>query len=385
MINQEVKPISAPAAPSVMLPKGLPDTASVSVPCRSLVQRADQYGAHLRARIHVLASEHVASHLVTLPKAAARHRAAMLAFALEDQVAAPIETVVVTPGPVAQKGRSGDGTLVFVANNKMIENLPDDLRVMPEFLLVPRPKGDDTWCVWREGPRAVVRQSDGTGFACLTTALPLVWDMAGQPALISLAHPLPDPLVFEDRSANPPPPDPADMAFQFLRDTAQSGAGIKRFAPWLMGLALAAGTAHLALVAADVWALKRQAADARATAEAAIAPFLPGVTLAGPVDPILARLTPAPQTVSRSDFLPVLAQVSEALTQVGNTGAPLGFRRLSWGTDNQLVILIEAANLNDLQRAQQTLQAQGFQVSAGAANASDGGAEVEMRLKAPAL
>ncbi len=42
--------------------------------------------------------------------------------------------------------------------------------------------------------------------------------------------------------------------------------------------------------------------------------------------------------------------------------------------------MLQAGGLDDLQTAQQALEARGFTVNAGAANAGDGGAVVEFRI-----
>ena len=58
------------------------------------------------------------------------------------------------------------------------------------------------------------------------------------------------------------------------------------------------------------------------------------------------------------------------------------FRRLAWGAeDGTLVVLVQTRALDDLQRIQQTLEAAGFMVRSGAANASEGGAEAELRIE----
>ena len=54
---------------------------------------------------------------------------------------------------------------------------------------------------------------------------------------------------------------------------------------------------------------------------------------------------------------------------------------MSWGAeDGALVVLIQTRALDDLQAIQQVLESAGFTVRSGAANASDGGAEAELRI-----
>jgi hypothetical protein len=135
---------------------------------------------------------------------------------------------------------------------------------------------------------------------------------------------------------------------------------------------------HLGLAGADALALGRIAAAERAVAEEALAPVLPGMTLdAGPAA-ILARLAPASPGERRSDFLPLLAEASAAIAE---TGRSVTFQWLGWGAeDGALSLLVQGTALPDLQAVEQALRDQGLDVTTGASNAGDGGAEVEMRL-----
>jgi general secretion pathway protein L len=344
-----------------------------------LLARADAYCPKengLSARL--VAAEQVGSFLVDVPRATARQRRALLTFAVEDRIAAPIQSVQVIQGPLenADPGQ----LLAFVLSQEiMTEIAAAEAPYLPEFLMIPRPDagGGPAWSVWREGDRAVVRCSDGTGFALRTEMLPLFWSRSGHPKLYALAEPLGDALPAEDLSAAPPPPDPRDLAFSFARQRTTGAEGV---AAWRWA-AVAAGAAlliHLGLTAFDTAALKRIAQQERLAAEAAIANILPGVPLTGDVGPILARLTPAPSDEGRGPFLPLLNEVAGTLA---SDPASVGFRRLSWGRrDNSLVVLMQSPGLEDLQRIEQELETAGFAVRSGAATAGNGGAEVEMRI-----
>ena len=353
--------------------------SSQSPASAGLIARAETYCPKedgLSARL--VAAEQVGSFLVEVPRATARQRRTLLTFAVEDRIAAPIQSVQVVQGPLdsADPGQ----LLAFVLSNDIMAEIaaaaPPHL---PEFLMIPRPsaEGGPVWSVWREGTRAVVRTSDGTGFALRAPMLPLLWARAGNPKLYSLAEPLDEALPAEDLSAAPPPPDPRDLAFSFARPPAAGTGGV---AEWRWA-AMAAGAAlliHLGLTAFDTAALRRIAQDERIAAEAAIASVLPGVPLSGDVAPILARLTPAPSDAGRGPFLPLLNEVAGTLAQ---DPATVGFRRLSWGRrDNTLVVLMQSPGLEDLQRIEQDLESAGFAVRSGAATAGNGGAEVEMRI-----
>ncbi|MEM5544397.1 type II secretion system protein GspL [Sulfitobacter sp. AS92] len=379
MTNQSITPVSVASERPIdlrdanALKNRLPSASS------GLMARADTYCPKvndLPARL--VAAEHVGSFLVDVPRATARQRRALLTFAVEDRIAAPIQSVQVVQGPLdsADPGR----LLAFVLSQEVMAEIASaDAPYLPEFLMIPRPdpEGGPAWSVWREGDRAVVRASDGIGFALRAAMLPSLWARAGHPKLYALAGTLGDALPAEDLSAAPPPPDPRDIAFSFARPAA---AGTEGFAAWRWAAA-AAGAAlliHLGLTAFDTAALKRIAQQERIAAEAAIAGVLPGVPLTGDVGPILARLTPTPSDAGRGPFLPLLNEVAGTLAQ---NSATVGFRRLSWGRrDNTLVVLMQSPGLEDLQRIEQDLESAGFAVRSGAATAGNGGAEVEMRI-----
>jgi general secretion pathway protein L len=331
----------------------------------------------------LIPSELVTALAVELPRAPARRRAAMLAFAVEERVGVPIEAVVVAEARLDDPAALPGTHLALVISRAALAAAAaaaPGAALLPDFLALRRPEappGGAAWAVWREGGRAVVRRSDGTGFAVATDALPALWVRAGRPALLSLGAALPTGLPATDLSAAPPGPNPSDLAFSFRGSAGSEGLGAA-----LGPLATAAGIAgvallfHLALAAADAAALGRIAAAERAAAEAAIAPVLPGVALGPDVDAVLARLAPTPPEARRSDFLPLLAEVSAALAGTG-----VGFRRLGWGAeDGTLSLLVQGAALDDLQAAEAAIRDAGLAVTSGAASAGEGGAEVEMRV-----
>ena len=323
----------------------------------------------------LLAAELVGSHLITLPPAKARQRAAMLAFAAEDVIAAPLDSTVVAAGPVA--AGPGAPQLTFVVARRVIDACPLSApQILPEYLLIPRPATG--WAVWRDGDRCLVRAADGTGFATPVDRLAFFRARAGQPDIVSYGAALPADVPGEDRSDRVPPPDPAELAYGLPRVRPGDAARTWRpvvVAGVLLGLAL---LGHLALLAVDVAALDRIAVTTRATAQAAIAGPLPGVTVTADAAPILSRLTPTAAAPGGSALLPLLSDVSSALAE---TDATATFRRLAWGAaDNELVILVQASGLEALQNIERGLTAAGFAVRSGAASAGDGGAEAELRV-----
>ena len=323
----------------------------------------------------LLAAEQVGSHLIVLPPAKARQRAAMLAFAAEERIAAPLDATLVAPGPVV--AGSGTPQLTFVVARRVIDACPQDApRVLPEFLLIPRPATG--WAVWRDDDRSVVRAADGTGFAAATSVLPLMWDRAGRPEVLSYGAPLPAAIPHDDLSSRVPPPDPVELAYGLPR--VRPGDAARTWRPVILaGALLAAGlVAHLALLAVDVAALDRIAEADRQAAQAAIAGPLPGVTVTANVAPILQRLAPSVAAPAGSPALRLLADVSATLAA---TDATATLRRMAWASaDDTLVVLVQAGGLEALQAIERGLTGAGFTVRSGAASAGDGGAEVELRI-----
>ena len=145
---------------------------------------------------------------------------------------------------------------------------------------------------------------------------------------------------------------------------------------------LAAVVVHLAVFAFETWALGKQVNIARTQAQSAIAQSLPDISLDTDVSAILTLLAPSAITARSGDFLPLLGDVSGVISDTPvSMDTPVSFRRLAWGAqDNRLVLLVQTGGLKDLQRIQQGLQSSGFRVTSGAATASDGGAEAEIRI-----
>lgn len=323
----------------------------------------------------LLAAELVTSHLISLPPATPRQRAAMLAFAAEERIAAPLDTTLVAPGP--ETAVPDAPQLSFIVDRRVMAACPLSApRILPEYLLIPRPLAG--WAVWRDGDRCIVRSADGTGFAASSGMLALLWARAKRPEVTSYGDTLPDGVPGVDRSHDVPLPDPRELAYGLPRerpgDTARTWRPIFVAVVLLMtGLA-----AHLVLLAADVAALHRIAERERDIAQTSIEGPLPGVTVTVDVSPILQRLAPAVPASTGSALLPLLADVSTALAAADATST---FRRLAWGaSDNLLVVLVQTSGLEALQNIERGLTEAGFTVQSGAASAGDGGAEVEMRI-----
>jgi len=353
-----------------------------------MAQRAAQFCAGTRAGVPVLIpAEQVGAFVVALPKGSRSQHTRLLPYAVEDRIGQPIETMIVAPAPLA--GAGPGQILACVVSFGALATAIEASRTgaapagaLPEFLLIRRPVAPAqgmAWAVWRDGLRAIVRVSDGTGFGAGIDMLPLLWRRAGCPVLTSLGAALPSGLPATDLSMAPPDPDPADLAFRFVQArTAAQTAGLQRpllAAAMMVVFGLAA---HLALAAVDAMALGRIVATAQDNAQAALDRVMPGVQLTPDIAPILARLAPVPTQPRQGTFLPLIAEVSDTLAA---QGPDVTLQRLGWrAEDGALRLVVMAAGLADLQALEQVLQSRGFLVQSGAATAGDGGATVDLTI-----
>mgnify|MGYP003145328796 CR=1 FL=1 len=328
----------------------------------------------------LIPAELVTSHIVTLPKSGARQKAALLTYAVEDRVAAQIDSVQVVQGPLRSE-TPGEALALIVARDVYADYEARGVAVLPDIFLIPRPDPAPTgpaWSAWRDGDRVLVRASDGTGFGASVTLFAVLWDRAGRPPLTSLGDPLPDEISARDLSDAPPAPEPTDLAFSLVR-SRRDRQNVRGLAVFVGSAVFAALILHVGLALADLYALNRIVERESNRAQAAIATPLPDVTLdRGNIDAILSRLAPVAVSQNGGAFLPLLSDVTLAMAGLPT---PVSFRRLAWGAqEGSLVALIEGRGLDDLQQLQRLLEKEGFTVRSGAANANDGAAEVEMRI-----
>lgn len=146
-----------------------------------------------REIVLVVPGEAVVTAEVQLPpvrQAARRHQAAR--YALEDRLAAPVESLHFALGR-----RHGDHAtpVAAVAHEHMTawlealrEHGAEAAAVVPDYLCLPPPE-DGSWRIWLSGGRALVRCDDQIGFACECDLLPslLAAESADSPRLDALA------------------------------------------------------------------------------------------------------------------------------------------------------------------------------------------------------
>jgi general secretion pathway protein L len=325
------------------------------------------------ARAHVLPAERAPLMRVELPVRGWRKRLRALPFALEEHLAQPIEQVHCALHP----GRTGGAALAcVVARTEMPEG---DAPVLSEALALPTPDGADgpAWLVWQEDARAVVRASDGTGFASRADALAALWGAAGRPALTVHGDPPPPGLPARHEAGEPPAAESSDLRFD-LRQGAY-GQDARHWPATLKIAALAAGLgllAHLGLALADRAALAQVLRAETSALDTRLASRMPGATTALGGDALLARLAPRPPAATGSDFLPLLTRAAAAL----EAAPALDLRRLTWAADGRLALDVIAGSLEALQAIERALAEAGLAVETGTATAGDGSARAEIRI-----
>lgn len=241
---------------------------------------------------------------VPLPLPSRAKRLAALPFALEEQIAEPIDAVHIALGDAAGDGRWLAGVVRHAVMRDWLAQAEaaglGKAAFVPDALTLPVP-GDGRWTVAAAGGRVLVRTADGAGFALAEAAFDAAWQAAGRPEC--------------DRVAAG-----AGVAGPALDLRQGPYAAARPAMPgWARRLAIILGigaAAHLLIAAADLIALKRTAAAARAETVTLIQQRAPG---AAPTDDLIAQasaLLPAGGGKAPGRALAVFARLGQALAPV---------------------------------------------------------------------
>ena len=319
-----------------------------------------------------LASEAVLLLRAALPPMSASQRRAAVAFAVEDRIAQPIDSVNVVLGPMIE----GEHLVLVAARDDIAAHRADRPgargRLVPDVLALPRPA--QGWAVWAGDSRVLVRLADGTGFATARGVLPAIWRHAGNPDVVLCGGDLQGGIPVTSQMPLPP----FDAAFARLDLAAGAEvSGLLRLPRGVVALAFVLGMAaslHLGLIWADLvtdrHVLVQRAGDLRAA--------LTGLGQADSGDlqaDLLAAMT-AGQPSVQTGFLPLMAQSSAALASVPG----ISVQALTWG-DGTLRLDLQAPDLGGLQAAEAALTGAGIGVQVGSATSGDGVAKVAMTLQ----
>lgn len=323
-------------------------------------------------------AEQVMLHRVDLPLRSARQRRAALPFALEDALGAALEDVHVV---ALQSDRDGSILAAAVSKEVMADLAArrPDRPIVPEQmrLAVPEPQGArPCWAVTRRGARILVRVSDGSGFAVRADMLGPLWQRAGRPAVIALGPGLPDGIEAAAAPARPAPGAASLAAFDLRQGAFRPPLGLARPARWLAA-SLALGLAgHLGLAFADLDARAAFAETLRLDAARALEARLPEASVEAAPALLQRRIAAASAPRVGSGFLQLLDRVSQAWIE---DGAPVQLDELAW-SGTALRLVVEAPDLEALQRAEASLAGRGLSVSSGAATAEGGAARAAFEV-----
>ena len=327
-------------------------------------------------RIRIVPAEAVSLFRLDLPIRGSRQRLAALPFALEDRLAGPIDGLHFA----LCDGAGGPGVLAAVISRDALlaeRDAADGQQLVPECLTLPVPAAAETgamrWAVCREGDRALVRLSDGTGFAAQIGVLSHLWRHAGEPEVTSFGAALPSDMRWSDAEAGAEIPDAATLATDL-----RQGAFARPLRALAAVVALAA-LAHLGLAYADLRAQRALAEGLRIEAQRLLAERIPEATIYDDPRLLMASLARSGSS-GTGGVLPVFETAADALLASGRS---VSLRSLSWSDrSGALTLQVEAARLEDIQRMEEALRGAGLSVTAGTATQAEGAAQAELVLRA---
>lgn len=317
-------------------------------------------------------TEQVRLLAVDLPLASRAKRLEALPFAIEDQIAEPIESVHLALGAEIAPKRY----LVGVVRHDVMAGWVDAAEeaglghaaMVPDALALPRP-AEGEWAVELGADRAVVRAGDGTGFAVPPAMLQAVWQAADRPAARSYGAPLPAEMMAGGSAIAPEALSERLLAPAL--DLRQGRYARRRTAlpnvwrrlGWIVAIGAAA---HVVIATADTLMLRRIADRREADARAVIALAAPGANLGGDLAASVADLLPSGSSAPPDAFLPLLTRVSGAL---GPLSGALTVRAINYQA-NALTIDLDGTDPGLAGRVDAALRAS--RVRAGVTRSPDG-------------
>ncbi|WP_432817349.1 type II secretion system protein GspL [Sulfitobacter sp. JB4-11] len=315
---------------------------------------------------------------VSLPLKTARQRKAALAFAVEAFLAAPLEQCQLALGPELAEGQY----LCAIADRSALAEVLEDQvyhgPVVPDYLAVPSPFDPEAWSLWCGEELVFLRFSDGGGLALLPDALPDLWRAQGRPEL-HLWHGTPPAGVRIARHVTDAPlldPDilKMDLRPETHRRSIREWRTLGRFT---LIAAMLTAFAQIGLLHLDAVALERTARDRAVSFQMQLSQRGLDVLQANQsTEFLLAALTRSTKVPEGSD--PFLSLLSRTAASVPETTA-LEFRELRFDSAAKaLSVLINARDLEALQRVETGLRTEGLDVTSGAATRTGAGAEMEI-------
>jgi general secretion pathway protein L len=321
----------------------------------------------------------------SMPRMSAAQRRAAIAFAVEDRIAQPLDSVHVILGPALPDTAGQSSWLVAVVARAVLAQLrasaPKKARLVPDVLLLPVPAGDQ-WSVWASGARVLVRTADGAGFATVAEALPLFHLAAGRPDFVLYGDPLDPQFRIAGQATLPAMFDTALSKFDLQVPRQQQGTLMPQTSTWrrLAAVLACAAVGHGAILATDVWALGRMKAksqdDLRQMLQSA------GQPAEADLDLTINQMLAQGADVTAPRFLPLMTRAYAVLSAAGSGVTTSDLRYV--GQDNTLMLTLQAPDIATLQDIETALSGAGMAVVAGAATNADGLAQQQLTLQGAA-
>lgn len=275
-------------------------------------------------------TERVRLLAVDLPLPNRARRLAALPFAIEDQVAEPIESLHLALGARTTPAEAPHRYLVGVVRAETMAewvalaeaNGLGAAPMVPDVLLLPRPV--EGWAVEVRDGRALVLAADGTGFALPAALLDSAWEAAGRPRIHHLGEPLggdieahaTTPDLRDDDARAEVAVAELDLRQGLFAARRERGSSGWRRLGWILGIGAAA---HVLIAGGDALMLRiiadRRAAETRALVSVAA----PGTDLTGDLKAKVTDLLPTGSARVPDRFVPLLARVSTALTPLAGS------------------------------------------------------------------
>ena len=332
-------------------------------------------------RVNVLPAESVTLIAVDIPVKSVTSRIKALPFTVEENVGQKIEDVHVA---VCTDSTKNGGSILSAIVDKTVMNAQDTLLpIIPETLSIPVPmpstEGGVTWATWREGPKVVVRVSDGTGFALRADMLKTVWSLAGQPSLVNFGETLPSELQAEEKSGDPPPPNPAELTVDLRQgDYAAPIPATTKFLTRWACLVLTGVFLHVATLYLETLLLENRAERELAKVVGALSKAGINVSSDVSLPTVVAATSPKVPPPEKATFLPMLEKLSAAFLEAEGSSEIWYLNYV--GTDDQLKVDLRSNNMENLVSLQKVVRKAGFAVQSGTAVASDSGTQVELTI-----
>lgn len=299
-------------------------------------------------------SEKILTAVIDLPFPSRRKRIEAAPFAVEGMIAEPLDQVHVALGMEVSDRRHLCAVVRHAVMREWIALLTQSgferCILLPDALALSEPPLG-SWRVAIEQGRAVVRTSDGGGFAVEADGLAAAWEAGGRPPLIAEGDPLPEVMregirevsLEMDGATRPsivaPPVD--------LRQGSYAAQRTEVSSPWrIVGLVAGLGVvAHLALVAVDTLALHSMAERREAETRTLIAARQPGLATAPDLVAAVDQIAPA-RVGGDGPFVRLFGRTSRALT-----GQPLTYRSISYRASAPMMLSVTATDVTAIDGA----------------------------------